>query len=101
VLPGGGIVGQSGGIGVTRAGNGYYVVNFGVDVSGKAIVASAARSSEDRGGHGTVVAAPCTTSSQAGDNCATGNDPRFVGVYTYNPGNSEPENHAFYVALIG
>ena len=48
-----------------------------------------------------VAAGPCTTSSDAGDNCATGNDPRFVGVFTYNGPGSEPENHSFYVALIG
>lgn len=101
VLPSGQIAAQSGGISVRRVGNGYYVVDFGVDVSGKAILASSARSSEDRAGRGVVAAGPCTTSSQTGDNCATGNDPRFVGVFTYDGPGSEPENHAFYLALIG
>jgi len=101
VLPSGEIVGQSGGIMVRRVGNGYYVVNFGVDVSGKAILASSARTGEDRSGRGVVSAGPCTTSSQTGDNCATGNDPRFVGVFTYDGPGSQPENHSFYVALIG
>jgi hypothetical protein len=101
VLANGTIAAQSGGITVRRVGNGYYVVNFGVDVAGKAILASSARTGDDRSGRGVVAAGPCTTSSDAGDNCATGNDPRFVGVFTYNGPGSEPENHSFYVALIG
>jgi hypothetical protein len=95
------IAAQSGGITVRRVGNGYYVVNFGVEVAGKAILASSARSADDRTGRGVVAAGPCTTSSNAGDNCATGNDPRFVGVFTYNGPGTEPENHSFYLALIG
>jgi hypothetical protein len=101
VLPSGTIAAQSGGISVRRVGNGYYVVNFGVDVTGKAILASSARTGDDRTGRGVVAAGPCTTTSQTGDNCATGNDPRFVGVFTYNGPGSEPENHSFYVAVIG
>lgn len=101
VLPSGVIAAQSGGVTVRRVGNGYYVVDFGVDVTGKAILASSARTGEDRTGRGVVAAGPCTTSSQTGDNCATGNDPRFVGVFTYDGPGSEPENHAFYLALIG
>jgi len=101
VYANGTIAAQSGGITVRRVGNGYYVVNFGVDVGGKAILASSARTGDDRSGRGVVAAGPCTTSSDAGDNCATGNDARFVGVYTYNGPGSEPENHSFYVALIG
>jgi hypothetical protein len=99
VLADGTIAGQSGGITVRRVGGGYYVVNFGVDVSGKAILASSARTGA--AGRGVVAAAPCTTSSQAGDNCATGNDPRFVGVYTYESGGTQPVDNAFYVALLG
>jgi hypothetical protein len=99
VLPSGAIAGQSGGITVRRVGGGYYVVNFGVDVSGKAILASSARTGS--AGRGVVAAAPCTTSSQAGDNCITGNDPRFVGVFTYDGGGTQPVDNAFYVALIG
>jgi hypothetical protein len=101
VYANGTIAAQSGGITVRRVGNGYYVVNFGVEVGGKAILASSARTGDDRSGRGVVAAGPCTTSSDAGDNCATGNDPRFVGVYTFNGPGSEPENHSFYVALIG
>jgi len=101
VLPSGQIAAQSGGISVRRVGNGYYVVDFGVDVTGKAILASSARSGEDRSGRGVVAAGTCTTTSQAGDNCATGNDPRFVGVFTYHSSGTEPENHAFFVAVIG
>ena len=101
VLPSGVIAGQSGGITVRKTGNGYYVVDFGTDVSRKAILASSARSSEDRSGRGVVAAGPCTTSSQAGDNCVTGNDPRFVAVFTYDGPGSQPEDHAFYLAVIG
>lgn len=101
VLADGRIGAQSGGITVRRVGNGYYVVNFGVEVGGKAILASSARTADDRTGRGVVAAGPCTTSTDAGDNCATGNDPRFVGVFTYNGPGTEPENHSFYLALIG
>jgi hypothetical protein len=99
VLASGTIVGQSGGITVRRVGGGYYVVNFGVDVSGKAILASSARTGAE--GRGVVAAGPCTTSSQTGDNCVTGNDPRFVGVFTYDGPGTQPIDNAFYVALIG
>lgn len=101
VLPDGQIAGQSGGITVRRVGNGYYVVDFGIDVTGKAILASSARTGSDRVGRGVVAAGPCTTSSSAGDNCATGNAPRFVAVYTYDGAGTQPENHSFYVAVIG
>jgi hypothetical protein len=47
-----------------------------------------------------VAAAPCTTSSQTGDNCATGNDPRFVGVFTHDAAGTQPVDDAFDVALL-
>jgi hypothetical protein len=100
-LPSGVIVGQSGGITLRRVGDGYYVVDFGADVSGKLILASSARTGEDRTGRGVVAAGPCTTSNQSGDNCSTGNDPRFVAVYTFDGAGTQPENHSFYVAVIG
>jgi hypothetical protein len=31
----------------------------------------------------------------------TGNDARFVGVYTYDGPGLQPEKHSFYVAVIG
>ena len=100
VLASGAIVAQSGGITVRHVGNGYYVVDFGVDVGGKAILASSARTGDDR----TAAASsrPVLHDVQPdGDNCVTGNDARFVGVYTYDGPGSQPENHSFYVAVIG
>lgn len=100
VLPSGAIVAQSGGITARKAGDGYYVLDFGTSVVGKLIFASPARSSEDRNPAGGIQAGPCTT-TQEGDNCATGNDPRFVAVFTYGTGGPLREDHAFYVAVSG
>jgi hypothetical protein len=100
VLPSGSIVAQSGGISARKAGDGYYVLDFGSAVTGKLIFASPARSSEDRNASGGIQAGPCVT-TQEGDNCATGNDPRFVAVYTYDGGSALRVDHAFYVAVSG
>lgn len=69
-------------------------------MGGKAILASSARSADDRTGRG-VAAGACTTSTDAGDNYATGNYRRFIGVFTDNGPGTEPENHSFCPALIG
>lgn len=99
VLPNGTIVAQSGSITARKVGDGYYVLDFGTSVVGKLIFTSPARSSEDRNAPGGIQAGPCLT-TQEGDNCATGNDPRFVAVYTHAPG-GPLEDHAFYVAVSG
>ena len=99
MLPSGSIVAQSGGITARKAGDGYYVLDFGTSVVGKLIFATPARSSEDRNAPGGIQAGPCVT-TQEGDNCATGNDPRFVAVYTYG-GSALRVDHAFYVAVSG
>ena len=100
VLPSGAIVAQSGGITARKAGDGYYVLDFGSSVVGKLIFASPARSSEDRNPPGGIQAGPCVT-TQEGDSCATGNDPRFVAVYTFDAGSALHVDHAFYVAVSG
>ena len=100
VLPNGTIVAQSGGITARKAGDGYYVLDFGTSVVGKLIFATSARSSEDRDAPGGIQAGPCVT-TQEGDNCATGNDPRFVAVFTYSGGSPLRVDHAFYVAVSG
>src|SRR5919108_1941012 len=97
VAPSGAIIAQSGGISSRHTGNGYYVLDFGASVQGHLIFASYSRSSDDRGGPGELRAGPCTTATNEGDNCATGNDPRFVAVNTYSPGNVLPQDHSFYV----
>jgi hypothetical protein len=100
VGPAGNIIGQSGGISARHAGDGYYVLDFGAPVTGHLILASYSRSSEDRDSRGAILAGPCTTSTNEGDNCVTGNDPRFVAVITYSENETLPENHSFYVAVV-
>jgi hypothetical protein len=100
VSPSGAIIAQSGGISARHAGNGYYVLDFGASVQGHLIFASYSRSSDDRGAPGAIRAGTCTTSSNEGDNCVTGNDPRFVAVITYDAASVLPVDHSFYVAVV-
>src|SRR5437763_13653504 len=86
VGPTGSIIAQSGGITARHAGDGYYVLDFGAPVTGHLILASYSRSSDDREARGTVWAGPCTTATNEGDNCVTGNDPPFVTVITHAGG---------------
>jgi hypothetical protein len=100
VAPGGAIIAQSGGISSRHVGDGFYALDFGASVQGHLILASYSRSSDDRGGPGELRAGPCTTATNEGDNCPTGNDPRFVAVVTYSIGNVLPQDHSFYVAVV-
>src|SRR5437588_6097568 len=100
VGPGGAIIAQSGGISSRHAGDGYYVLDFGSSVQGHLIFASYSRSSDDRGAPGAIRAGTCTTSSNEGDNCVTGNDPRFVAVTTYDACSAIQIDHSFYVAVV-
>ncbi|TML62353.1 MAG: hypothetical protein E6G22_08345 [Actinobacteria bacterium] len=100
VAPSGAIIAQSGGISSRHAGDGYYVLDFGASVQGHLIFASYSRSSDDRGAPGAIRAGTCTTSSNEGDNCVTGNDPRFVAVITYDAGSVIPIDHSFYVVVV-
>jgi len=100
VSPSGAIIAQSGGISARRAGDGYYVLDFGASVQGHLILASYSRSSDDRQAPGAIRAGTCTTASNEGDNCVTGNDPRFVAVITYDVGSVIPVDHSFYVAVV-
>jgi hypothetical protein len=100
VNPDGRIIAQSGGISARHAGDGYYVLDFGGPVTGHLILASYSRSSDDRTSRGSIWAGPCTTATNEGDNCVTGNDPRFVAVITYTASQVLPENHSFYVAVF-
>jgi hypothetical protein len=100
VGPGGAIIAQSGGISARHAGGGYYVLDFGSSVQGHLIFASYSRSSDDRDPPGAIRAGICTTASNEGDNCVTGNDPRFVAVITYGGDRGIPVDHSFYVAVV-
>lgn len=100
VGPSGAIIAQSGGISSRHAGTGYYVLDFGASVQGHLIFASYSRSSDDRGAPGELRAGICTTATNEGDNCVTGNDPRFVAVITYDAGSVLPVDHSFYVAVV-
>ena len=101
VAASGSIIAQSGGISARHAGDGYYVLDFGSAVTGKLIWASSSRSSDDRSGRGSIWAGPCTTASNEGDNCVTGNDPRFVAVITHDASEGLGQDHSFYVAVAG
>lgn len=99
VFGNGQIVAQSGGISLrSRVGPGYYVMDFGQPVTGRLILS--APGSEGLGNRGVSFAGPCTTTAE-GDNCATGNDPRFVRVITQDPNHGGREDHSFYVAVFG
>src|SRR5437764_4991953 len=100
VGPGGAIIAQSGGISARHVGDGYYVLDFGSSVQGHLIFASYSRSSDDRTGAGAIRAGTGPTATNEGDNCATGNDPRFVAVITYGAGSVIPVDHSFYVAVV-
>jgi hypothetical protein len=100
VGPGGAIIAQSGGLSARHAGNGYYVLDFGSSVQGHLIFASYSRSSDDRDAPGAIRAGTCTTATNEGDNCVTGNDPRFVAVITYDGRSGIPVDHSFYVAVV-
>ena len=100
VAPSGAIIAQSGGISSRHAGDGYYVLDFGASVQGHLIFASYSRSSDDRSAPGGIRAGTCTTATNEGDNCVTGNDPRFVAVITYAAGGIVPVDHSFYVAVV-
>jgi hypothetical protein len=76
------------------------VLDFGSSVAGKLILASSARTSDDREPRGTVWAGECNLAA-TGDNCATGNDPRFVAVYTNDASNGFKQDHSFYVVVLG
>ena len=69
-------------------------------MQGHLILGSYSFSSDDRGGRGSLRAGLCTTATNEGDNCPTGNDPRFVAVVTYSIGNVLPQDHSFYVAVV-
>ena len=100
VAPSGAIIAQSGGISSRHVGDGFYVLDFGASVQGHLIFASYSHSSDDRGGPGSLRAGTCTTATNEGDNCPTGNDPRFVAVVSYSTGNVLPQDHSFYVAVV-
>jgi hypothetical protein len=100
VAPSGAIIAQSGGITARHAGDGYYVLDFGSAVTGHLVFASYSRSSDDRGAPGEIRAGICTTATNEGDNCVTGNDPRFVAVITYANASQLGEDHSFYVVVV-
>jgi len=100
VAPSGAIIAQSGGITARHAGDGYYVFDFGAPVTGHLVLATYSRSSDDRSARGTIWAGPCTTATNEGDNCVTGNDPRFVAVITHDVGGALGVDHSFYVAVL-
>jgi hypothetical protein len=100
VAPSGAIIAQSGGISARHVGDGFYVLDFGASVQGHLIFASYSHSSDDRSAPGAIRAGTCTTATNEGDNCPTGNDPRFVAVLTYDTGSIFRIDHSFYVAVV-
>lgn len=95
----GGIQAQSGGITLTAHSTGIYILNAGSAVTGKAFVASGA-AGDDTTDRGLIAAVPCGGPPE-GIACSTGNDTSHFEVVTKSTDNTTPQNHSFYVAVIG
>jgi len=88
---------QSGGISVTALGSGSYVVNFGEDVSGRALVAAGVKF------RNIVDVNLCNGGAGVGSDCSpfAPNDNRHVGVNTaLAVGTVTDTNLPFYVAAL-
>jgi hypothetical protein len=94
------IIAQSGGVSPTTHTTGSYILDFGSQVTGKLIIASSANVAPAIGDRGTVSAGPCGGTAE-GSVCPTGNDVNHVRVITRQPGNLNPGDFPFYIAVIG
>jgi hypothetical protein len=95
----GAISDQSGGIKAEQTGTGHYVVDFGKNVSGRALVVSATRQREIAGAY------LCNGGPGPGKDCSPNdrNDSRHVRVVTTLPGNlgqARFTNFPFYIAAL-
>jgi hypothetical protein len=100
VSPNGSIVVQSGGITASaKPGPGQYILDFGSAVAGKLVIVSSGRASDPEF-RGMVSGGPCGGTVE-GSVCPVGNDTNHVQVITNNAGETQREDHAFYVAVVG
>ncbi len=97
---GGAIVAQSGGISVAIAQGVFYVIDFGVDQTGRAVHATPTLTTADAGFRGVAVAGLCGgTQAAITGLCPAGMDTsHHVYVATTSVTNGVQEAHAFYVS---
>ena len=95
------ILAQSGGLTVTVAAAGNYVVGFGESVAAKAIVATPAITTADTALRGTLAVGICGGGTAGLTFCPLGMDTdQFVLVGTANPANTLAASHAFFIAVL-
>jgi hypothetical protein len=101
VNPDGSIALQSGGITVSHATTGVYIVNFGENVSRRMISVTPA-TVNDPNFRGTAVGSPCAPPGAPNlIDCPATNPQNYVFVGELASGDASTEDHGFYVAAIG
>jgi hypothetical protein len=78
---------------------GSFIVNTGAPARGKAIVVSSSFAGGDTVARGTASASPCGGPPE-GITCPVNNDINHIWVFTYST-TGAPEDHAFYLAILG
>jgi hypothetical protein len=101
----GNFVAGSAGVVIAVSGTGHYYVNFGTPLNGHVVLVSPALRPGDAGPRGSVVAGICgnvtgTTSPDDTITCALNNNTNTAYVSTFATGDTVPENHAFYIAVL-
>ena len=96
----GGIAAQSGGITLAaKPSSGTYILSFGSAVTGKPILASGGYAADAGDQRGETTAGPCGGGAE-GRTCPSSDNTSSVFVQTRNS-TGVPDDHAFYVAVIG
>jgi hypothetical protein len=91
------ILAQSGGIAMAQHGTGFYILDFGRNLSGHLLQATPATLNSDATLSGTVLVGVCGGGA-LGETCSMAfNDANHVAVTPSNAANSVVANHAFYV----
>ena len=85
---------------VSRPFAGSYIVNVGSPARGRVLLATPAFAGGDTGARGSISVSPCGGPPE-GIDCPTGNDSNHVWLFTYNTANTTPEDHSFYLAVLG
>jgi hypothetical protein len=84
---------------VSTPSGGSYLVNVGSAARGKAILVTSSFAGSDTVARGSASASPCGGPPE-GITCPANNDANHVWVFTYSP-TGAPEQHAFYLAVLG
>ncbi len=96
------ILAQSGGITIAGTSGGGTYLNMGSSVAGSAISATNAYTDADGGFKGGIVATICGGLPYGGTCGVAGtNNTSHIWVLTETQASTGPENHAFYVSVIG